>query len=88
MGYASVENRALLYIPPWCAHGFGVLSEEAEVVYKVTQEYAPQLEAGIIWNDFELGIEWPVSDPVLSAKDESWGAFRDLSEHFVYERPA
>lgn len=65
----SAENRWMLYIPPGFAHGFCVLSEEAEVTYKVTEEYSPEHDAGIIWNDPEIGIDWPVEQPILSAKD-------------------
>jgi len=66
------ENKLMVYIPPWCAHGFCVLSEEAEIRYKVTCEYAPQSEAGIAWNDPAIGIEWPGSEAVLSPKDQQW----------------
>jgi dTDP-4-dehydrorhamnose 3,5-epimerase len=59
----------LLYIPPGFAHGFCVLSESADFGYKVTAEYAPQLERGILWNDPEIGVEWPVASPILSARD-------------------
>lgn len=63
------EQLNMLYVPPGFAHGFCVLSEHAVITYKVTQEYAPECDRGIIWNDPQIGIEWPVAEPVLSAKD-------------------
>jgi dTDP-4-dehydrorhamnose 3,5-epimerase len=80
----SEENRRALYIPEGFAHGFCVLSDEADVVYKVTREYAPELDRGIVWNDPELGIEWPVSDPVLSEKDAALPRLTDGDNNFVY----
>ena len=71
----SAENRRLLYLPPWCAHGFCVLSETAEVLYKTTREYSPGHEVGIAWNDPSLGIQWPVESPILSDRDRHWPAF-------------
>ena len=66
----SAENKKQLWIPEGFAHGFLVLTETAEVVYKTTGYYAPQYERCIIWNDPEIGIEWPVSGaPLLSGKD-------------------
>lgn len=65
----SAENRRMLYIPPGFAHGFCVLSEVAEVLYKTTEEYAPELECGIRWNDAELAIEWPIEQPLVSERD-------------------
>jgi dTDP-4-dehydrorhamnose 3,5-epimerase len=71
----SAENRRIVYIPPWCAHGFCVLSETAEVVYKMTTEYAPAHESGLMWNDPALAISWPISSPVLSERDQKWPPF-------------
>jgi dTDP-4-dehydrorhamnose 3,5-epimerase len=59
----------MLYIPPGLAHGFCVLSEEVDFVYKVTAEYAPKLERGIKWNDPEIGIRWPIAEPTVSPRD-------------------
>ncbi len=81
----SAENKRMLYIPPWCAHGFCVLSQEAEVVYKVTEEYAPKWEAGIVWNDSDLTIPWPMNDPILSSRDRAWPGLRQADNDFVYE---
>jgi dTDP-4-dehydrorhamnose 3,5-epimerase len=66
----SAENAHMLYVPEGFAHGFLVLSEYAEIMYKCTREYAPDSEGGIIWNDPALGIPWPVKDPLLSEKDK------------------
>lgn len=68
----SAENKRQFYIPPGFAHGFLVLSDEAEFTYKCTEYYHPEFESGIIWNDPDIGIEWPVqtlSDILLSDKD-------------------
>ena len=66
----SSTNHRMLWVPPGFAHGFCVLSDEADVVYKITSgEYAPDLERGIIWNDPEIAIPWPLDSPFLSEKD-------------------
>jgi dTDP-4-dehydrorhamnose 3,5-epimerase len=64
----------MLYVPPWCAHGFCVTSDEAEVDYKTTAEYAPELESGVTWNDPALAIPWPIPTPLLSDRDRRWPA--------------
>ena len=68
----SSSNRRLIYVPPWCAHGFCVLSPEAEVLYKTTEEYAPAFEDGLKWDDAALGIRWPISNPIVSDRDRRW----------------
>ena len=78
----SAQNRKMLYIPPEFAHGFCVLSDTAEVVYKATDEYAPQLERGIIWNDPDLGINWPTEQPIVSSKDADLPLFRVADNPF------
>lgn len=66
----SAQNRRMAWVPPGFAHGFLVLSEYTEVLYKTTDYWAPQFERTIIWNDGSLGITWPIQgDPQLSAKD-------------------
>lgn len=68
----SKENRKMLYMPSGFAHGFLTLRDVAEVQYKVDNDYAPDKEAGIIWDDPHLHIEWPVDNPALSEKDRNW----------------
>jgi dTDP-4-dehydrorhamnose 3,5-epimerase len=65
----SDTNQRQLWIPPGYAHGFQVISETADFEYKCTDLYHPEAEIGVIWNDPELRIEWPVADPQLSPKD-------------------
>jgi dTDP-4-dehydrorhamnose 3,5-epimerase len=66
----SEENKRQMWIPPGLAHGFLVLSESADFLYKTTEYYAPQHERTILWNDPELAISWPLpGEPLLSAKD-------------------
>ena len=66
----SDEKMQMLFIPPGFAHGFCVLSDEVIFQYKVTKEYNRECEAGIIWNDPKLNIEWPIDNPLLSDKDK------------------
>lgn len=75
----SADNGLQLYIPAGFAHGFAVLSEAATIFYKVTQFYSPEHEAGIIWNDSQLAIEWPFSSPVLSEKDMRLPSLAELT---------
>lgn len=69
----SSDNRHMLYVPPGFAHGFLVLTDEAQFVYKCSAEYRKDAEAGIRWDDPELGIEWPSAgvDAIVSPKDEA-----------------
>ncbi|MFP4642335.1 MAG: dTDP-4-dehydrorhamnose 3,5-epimerase [Chloroflexota bacterium] len=78
----SEENKNMLYVPEGFAHGFCVLSDIAEVMYKATNVYSPESEAGIIWNDEELNIQWPIQEPVLSDKDQQWPRLRDADNKF------
>lgn len=66
----SEANRRQLYIPPGYAHGFCVVSETADVLYKTTDVYHPKDERTIFWNDPAIGISWPVQDPIISARDQ------------------
>ena len=67
----SADNQQQLYIPPGFAHGFCVLSEAADVYYKCTQQYHPEDDFGIAWNDQRIGVQWPLSQVLLSDKDAS-----------------
>lgn len=74
----SAENKRQLWVPPGFAHGFYVLSEWAELAYKATDFYAPEWERTLIWNDPELGIQWPLQpgcEPLLSPKDAQGAGF-------------
>lgn len=73
----SDEEKNAVYIPPNFAHGFCVLSEEAEIFYKCTDFYDPEAERCIRWDDPDLGIDWPVSEPVLSLKDKTSPFLKD-----------
>jgi dTDP-4-dehydrorhamnose 3,5-epimerase len=73
----SSDNHRQLYVPPGFAHGFCVLSETVDFLYKCTDVYVPGDEYGIAWNDPELGIDWPVVDYVLSDKDRMLPGLRD-----------
>ena len=67
----SAENKKQLWIPPGFAHGFLTLSETAEFLYKTTDYYSPEHERCIIWNDTEIGIQWPLAtEPQLSSRDQ------------------
>jgi dTDP-4-dehydrorhamnose 3,5-epimerase len=67
----SEENKQQLWIPPGFAHGFLVMSEMADFLYKTTDYYAPEYERSILWNDPDLDIDWPLTDtPIISAKDK------------------
>ncbi|WP_418162929.1 dTDP-4-dehydrorhamnose 3,5-epimerase [Pantoea vagans] len=69
--YLSEENKTQFWVPPGLAHGFVVISEYADFEYKCTNYYDPSSEGCLAWNDPELGIDWPVSDPILSEKDKA-----------------
>ncbi len=75
----SEANHRQLYVPPGFAHGFCVLSESADMFYKCTDYYHPQHERTLLWNDPDVGIEWPLKGkPVLSAKDQQGTRFTEL----------
>jgi len=78
--YLSAENKRQFYIPEGFAHGFLVLSEEAEFAYKCTDFYHPEDESGIMWNDKDLGITWPIKDMeiIISEKDMRQKNFSDI----------
>jgi dTDP-4-dehydrorhamnose 3,5-epimerase len=74
----SAENHRMLWIPPGFAHGFLVLSETADFLYKTTAYYAPQGDCGIRWDDPEIGVQWPLAGaPLLSAKDQMLPLLKD-----------
>lgn len=76
----SSQNKHIIWIPAGFAHGFYVLSDWAEIIYKATNYYAPQWERSILWNDSQLGIEWPLMNqqpPILSIKDANGVLFKN-----------
>lgn len=76
----SEDNKKQLYIPPGFAHGFLVLSDVAEFTYKCTEFYHGEDESGIIWNDPDIAIDWPldgIDEIILSDKDRKWMSFKD-----------
>jgi dTDP-4-dehydrorhamnose 3,5-epimerase len=79
----SGDNKRQLWVPPGFAHGFVVLSESAEFLYKTTDYYAPEFERSLLWSDPSVGIQWPVGDaPLLAAKDRD-AATLDRAEVFA-----
>jgi dTDP-4-dehydrorhamnose 3,5-epimerase len=84
----SARNAQMLYLPVGFAHGCCVLSETAEVTYKVTVEYSPEHEAGIVWDDPDLAIAWPILHPILSKKDADYPRLKGLETGFVFGETA
>ena len=84
VGYElSAENKSMLWVPPGFAHGFYVMSESAEFVYKCTDYYAPEHERSLLWNDSDLAIDWNLVDgdtPILSDKDAVAPTFADAEK--------
>ncbi|MEO0397666.1 MAG: dTDP-4-dehydrorhamnose 3,5-epimerase, partial [Cyanobacteria bacterium P01_A01_bin.137] len=85
----SAENKRQLWVPPGFAHGFLVLSDYAEFLYKTTDYYAPEHERCILWNDPDLAIDWPLGDsePILSNKDQAGQRLR-TADIFTESIPA
>ena len=76
--HLSGENKRMLWIPVGFAHGFRVISEKAQVLYKTTDYYAPEHECALAWNDPDLKIDWKIEgEPIISAKDQHGAAFRN-----------
>ncbi len=82
--HLSANNHNLLYIPPGFAHGFCVLSDIVDVLYYTSAEYSPDHERGILWNDPEIGVEWPTTTPTVSAKDANNPLLKDADNNFIY----
>ncbi len=84
----SAESFRQLYVPPGFAHAFLVTSETAQVEYKCTDHYDPSSEISIAWNDPDLAIAWPISDPILSSRDAAAPQLRDLVDRLPVYTPA
>ncbi len=82
----TAEDGCMLYVPPGFAHGICVLSDYADLVYKVTAEYAPDCERGIIWNDPDINVKWPITAPSLSDRDLRLPRLRDADNNFEFAR--
>lgn len=76
----TADSFRQLYVPPGFAHGFCVVSETADVEYKCTDFYSPAAERGLIWNDPDVKIEWPIAEPILSARDQQHPTLAALLE--------
>ena len=76
--YVSDENRHQIFVPEGFAHGFCVLSETADVIYKCTDFYILDDEGGILWSDPSIGIDWPIANPMISDKDSKYPCLRDV----------
>lgn len=74
----SEERREMIYVPRGFAHGYVTLTEDSEVLYKIDAEYNRDAEGGLLWNDPDLKIPWPVANPTLNARDAAWPRLRDL----------
>jgi len=80
----SAENKKILYIPAGFAHGFCALSEGSELFYKFSNIYSKEHERGIIWDDPQIGIAWPVKKPLLSEKDSGFPVLAGADNNFTY----
>ena len=80
----SDENHYQLYVPVGFAHGFAVLSESADVFYKVNGEYSLEHDRGVLWNDPTIGIAWEITEPLLSNKDQTQPLLTNADNNFVY----
>lgn len=80
----SDKNHHLLYAPEGFAHGFCVLSENADVFYKVSSEYSPEHEGGILWNDSDISVKWPLDNPKVLEKDQVLPTLKNADVDFTY----
>ncbi len=81
----SEQSHKLLYIPEGFAHGFCILSDEADIFYKVNHEYSPEQDSGFIWNDPEINIKWPMDKPIMSEKDQKLPLLKNADNNFEYQ---
>lgn len=81
----SESDSRMLYVPEGFAHGFCVLSDQAEILYALTAESDPDLDRGILWSDPRIGVSWPLESPILSQKDKSLPLLEAADNNFEYE---
>jgi dTDP-4-dehydrorhamnose 3,5-epimerase len=81
----SEDNRRMLYVPVGFAHGFCVVGKKADVFYHVSEEYSSGHDAGIIWSDPDIGISWPIRNPIVSAKDANHPRLKETETAFIYK---
>jgi dTDP-4-dehydrorhamnose 3,5-epimerase len=81
--YLSCKNRRQIFVPEGFAHGFCVISETADVLYKTTDLYKPDDEYGVLWSDPTIGIDWPVEIPIVSDKDKQFPGLQDVPEQHL-----
>ena len=79
----SEANKYILYIPRGCGHGFATLTEDVEMEYKNDNLYSFENETGIIWNDPDLNIKWPIANPIVSEKDKKWSTFKEFKKTLI-----
>ena len=84
----SAQNHRQVYVPEGFAHGFAVISESAQVIYKCTDFHCPSDEHGILWCDGDIGVDWPVEQPILSAKDRGNCKLADIPRSLLPNCPA
>lgn len=81
----SEENKRQLLVPQGFAHGYCTLTKDTEFVYKVDNYYSPDCDRGLAWDDPQLNIQWPTTNPILSEKDKKQPLFKDLDCPFIYK---
>lgn len=81
----SFDNGLQLWIPPGFLHGFVTQEPDTEIIYKCTDHYAPECDAGVRWNDPDIAIDWPVDNPLLSQKDTNAPLLREIESPFLWE---
>ena len=79
--FLGTDHQRQIYFPPGIAHGFVVLREEAEILYKCTAYYHADDEGGVLWSDPDLAIAWPIRDPIVSERDRAFSPLKDIPKH-------
>lgn len=83
----SAENGRQVYTPPGVASAFCVVGDHADVLYKVTRYYDPAVEGGVLWSDPDVGVLWPLANPIMSARDAAYPRLRDISRDLLPTYP-